>query len=72
MQSIRLTFPDYHQGRAQALYSSLSFGAGGTVGCLISGYTWDYAGAQITYLWAALICFIAVWICWQYVGHRMH
>ena len=70
MQSIRQTFPDYHQGRAQALYSSLSFGAGGAVGSLISGYTWDNAGAQINYLWAALICFIAVWICWQWVGHH--
>lgn len=70
MQSIRQIFPDYHQGRAQALYSSLSFGAGGAVGSLISGYTWDYAGAQISYLWAALICFIAGCICWQCVGHR--
>jgi len=70
MQSIRQIFPDYHQGRAQALYSSVSFGAGGALGSLVSGYTWDNAGAQITYLWAALICLIAVWICWQWVGHR--
>jgi len=68
MQSIRQTFADRHQGRAQALYSSLSFGAGGAVGSLVSGYTWESAGAQMSYLWAALICGVAVWISWQWVG----
>ncbi len=66
MQLIRQTFADCHQGKAQALYSSLSFGAGGAVGSLISGYTWENAGSQISYLWAALICLVAVWISWQY------
>ena len=68
MQSIRQIFPNSQQGKAQALYSSLSFGAGGAVGSLVSGYTWEHAGAQITHVWAALLCFIAVWICWQWVG----
>jgi len=66
MQLIRQTFADCHQGKAQALYSSLSFGAGGAVGSLISGYTWENAGSQISYLWAALTCLVAVWISWQY------
>ncbi|HEC85816.1 MAG TPA: MFS transporter [Thioploca sp.] len=61
-------FADHHLGRAQALYSSLSFGAGGAVGSLVSGYTWENAGAQISYLWAALICGVAVWISWQWMG----
>jgi PPP family 3-phenylpropionic acid transporter len=68
MQSIRQIFADRHQGRAQALYSSLSFGAGGAVGSLVSGYTWESAGAQVSYLWAVLICGVAVWISWQWVG----
>jgi PPP family 3-phenylpropionic acid transporter len=38
-------FPGKSQGRGQALYSSLSFGAGGLVGALISGRTWDDWGA---------------------------
>ncbi len=66
MQFIRQKFTDSHQGRAQALYSSLSFGVGGAVGSLISGYTWEYV--EIRYLWAAVICFIAIWISWQWLG----
>ncbi|MCK5524112.1 MAG: MFS transporter [Thiomargarita sp.] len=66
MQFIRQKFTDSHQGRAQALYSSLSFGVGGAVGSLISGYTWEYV--EIRYLWAAVICFIAIWVSWQWLG----
>ncbi len=67
MQLIRQTFSDRHQGKAQALYSSLSFGAGGALGSLISGYTWGNVGASLSYLWAALICGVAVWISWQWI-----
>ena len=67
MQFIRNTFHDNHQGQAQGLYSSLSFGAGGAVGSLISGYTWEHVGAQMTYFGAALICLLAMWISWRWV-----
>ena len=65
---IRQCFADRHLGRSQALYSSLGFGAGGAVGSLVSGYTWESAGAQVSYLWAAVICLVAVWISWRWVG----
>jgi MFS transporter, PPP family, 3-phenylpropionic acid transporter len=68
MQLIRQCFTDQHLGKAQALYSSLSFGAGGAIGSLISGYTWDNIGAQMSYLWAAIICGVAIWITWRWVG----
>ena len=42
-----------HQGRGQALYSSLSFGAGGALGSLASGYLWSAIGPQAMYLMAA-------------------
>ena len=32
------------QGRGQALYSSISFGLGGSLGSLVSGYTWNSIG----------------------------
>ena len=35
-------FPGRTRSRGQALYSSLTFGAGGLVGGLISGWTWDH------------------------------
>ncbi|MCP5248733.1 MAG: MFS transporter [Candidatus Accumulibacter sp.] len=42
-------FPGRCQARGQALYSSLSFGAGGLAGSLLSGWTWDAWGAATTY-----------------------
>ena len=37
IQLIHRNFSGRHQGRGQALYSSLSFGAGGAAGSLVSG-----------------------------------
>lgn len=42
-------FPGKLQSRGQALYGSLSFGAGGMVGGLASGLTWDTIGPAWTY-----------------------
>ena len=53
-------FPGSVQGRGQALYSSLSFGAGGALGALYSAYSWDGLGAQMTFNIAAFISFIAL------------
>lgn len=56
-----------HQGRGQALYSSLSFGAGGAFGALYSGFAWDTLGASITYGVAALLAFTAGWLTWRWI-----
>ncbi len=48
------------QGRGQALYSSMSFGAGGALGSVMSGYSWDLFGSTTTYLLASLSVFIGV------------
>ncbi len=57
-------FPPNVQGRGQALYSSLSFGAGGAVGAIYSGLTWDTLGSQWTFVIASIIsglsCLIAI------------
>ena len=53
-----------HQGRGQALYSSLSFGAGGALGSLASGYMWGAFSPQATYLAAAAISALAAIIAW--------
>jgi len=42
-----------NQARGQAIYGSLTFGVGGTLGALASGALWDYAGAGITFSIAA-------------------
>jgi PPP family 3-phenylpropionic acid transporter len=58
-------FTGRHQGRGQALYSSLSFGAGGAAGSLVAGYLWDGIGAQWTYILAATTAVLAGWIAWR-------
>ena len=64
---IHVFFVGRHQGRGQALYSSLSFGAGGAVGSLASGYLWSGYGPQSTYLWAAVTSGAALGVTWKYV-----
>ena len=61
---IHRLFRGKHQGRGQALYSSLSFGAGGAVGSLAAGYLWENAGAQSMYLTAALVATAATAAVW--------
>jgi len=56
-----------HQGRGQALYSSLSFGAGGAFGALYSGMAWDSVGAGPTYGLAALLAGAAGVITWRWI-----
>ncbi|NTV11799.1 MAG: MFS transporter, partial [Zoogloea sp.] len=47
--AINRWFGATHQARGQALYGSVSFGAGGMLGGLVSGYTWDWIGPAWTY-----------------------
>jgi len=42
-------FPGRARSRGQALYASVSFGAGGLVGGLVSGWSWDVLGAELTF-----------------------
>lgn len=51
--AINRWFPGRTQARGQALYSSLSFGAGGLVGGMISGYLWDTIGPAWVYTLSA-------------------
>ncbi len=61
-------FTGAHQGRGQALYSSISFGAGGAAGSLVSGYLWSSAGPQAIFLLAAAISLLALVV--VYAGIR--
>jgi PPP family 3-phenylpropionic acid transporter len=59
-----------HQGRGQALYSSISFGAGGAFGSLLSGYLWTGLGPVAPYWIAAGYAFIAVIIAVTWIDRR--
>lgn len=57
-------FPALQQARAQALYGSVSFGAGGMLGGLLSGQTWDVFGAGWTFSLGALFALAGLLLVW--------
>lgn len=64
IEIVRTQFSGAHQGQGQALYSSVSFGAGGAAGALMGGFLWDYS-ASLTFListLAAILAFVVSWI----------
>ncbi len=61
-------FPGNTRSRGQAIYSSLSFGAGGALGGLVSGWSWDRLGSGATFAFGslfALLGFVLVYV-WVY------
>lgn len=60
-------FPGKSQARGQALYSSMSFGAGGFLGGLLSGWTWDKIGAGWTYTLSSLFALAGFILVYQWV-----
>lgn len=61
-------FPGRAQARGQALYSSLSFGAGGLLGALISGWIWEPLGAGWTFSLGAGFALLGFVLIWGWVG----
>ncbi len=67
IQLIHGFFSGRQQGRGQALYSSMSFGAGGAVGSLYSGYMWASAGPAWTYGVASMLAALAWLVAWRWI-----
>lgn len=67
IQLIHRLFRARHQHRGQALYSSMSFGVGGALGSLYSGYLWEHAGPASIYIAAAAAALASTTITWLYV-----
>jgi PPP family 3-phenylpropionic acid transporter len=70
IQFLNRYFGDRHQGIGQALYSSLSFGLGGMLGSLYSGYYWESLGGSLVFVIAALATGLAWLIAFLAVGRR--
>ncbi|WP_347985737.1 MFS transporter [Methylomonas sp. AM2-LC] len=68
IQLLSQYFGDHHQGIGQALYASISFGIGGMLGSLYSGYFWDSLGAMQVFVIAALASGLALIIAYLAVG----
>ncbi|MCR8922567.1 MFS transporter [Dasania sp. GY-MA-18] len=58
VEMVRRCFSGGHQGQGMALYSGVSFGAGGALGAVLSGWAWDIS-QQYTFVAAALVCVLA-------------
>ncbi len=60
ISAVNRWFPGSTRARGQALYSSLSFGAGGLAGGLLSGWAWDYLGAGLTFTLSSVFALIGL------------
>jgi MFS transporter, PPP family, 3-phenylpropionic acid transporter len=58
-------FAGRHQARGQALYTSLAYGVGGTVGGIYAGRAWEALGPNLTFTGAALCAFTGLLILWR-------
>lgn len=58
------------QGRGQALYGSLVYGAGGAVGSLGSGLLWGMVGPQATFVASSLVAALGFTVAWYWVDRE--
>jgi PPP family 3-phenylpropionic acid transporter len=57
-------FRGRHQARGQAIYGSLTFGVGGALGSVASGYVWQPLGAGLTFTAASACAFAGMLLLW--------
>ena len=53
-------FRGRNQARGQAIYTSLGYGLGGTLGTLMAGYSWESLGSEWTFTFAAIAALLAL------------
>ncbi|HET8880854.1 MAG TPA: MFS transporter [Solimonas sp.] len=59
---IQQMFPGALQGRGQAIYNAVSYGVGGSIGSVASGYLWQDLSPEAVFLCAALVAAIGTWV----------
>ena len=67
MHYIHQYFQGKHQGQGQALFSSLTYGAGGAVGAVASGYVWEWDFGVTMFELSAMSALIGACIAWVWV-----
>jgi MFS transporter, PPP family, 3-phenylpropionic acid transporter len=53
--AVQKVFPEGAQARGQALYSSLSYGAGGAAGFVLAGWAWEAGGPALAFSLSAAL-----------------
>ncbi len=66
IELIRRFFKGGHEGQGQAIYSSVSFGAGGAAGALLSGQIWEIS-PLLCFVSASLVSLLALIVCWLWL-----
>lgn len=66
IELVRRFFKNGHEGQGQAIYSGISFGAGGALGALIAGLLWD-SSPLATFIMASIASFVALVVCFIWV-----
>lgn len=70
IQLLHRYFGEHHQSKGQALYSSITFGVGGVLGCYYSGYWWELLGGGEVFAMSAWVCGLAFLIAFIGVGRQ--
>jgi len=65
MAALNRWFAAGQQARAQALYGSVAYGAGGLGGALLAGALWESAGAAITFSAASALALAGLILVWR-------
>lgn len=68
---VHVYFGHQHQGKGQALYSSVGMGLGGMLGSLFGGYYWEALSPELVYTMAAVACSVAFVIAHIWVGREI-
>lgn len=67
--AVHRLFPEHAQARGQALFSSLSYGAGGAAGALLAGWAWEASGPAMAFSASALAALLGA--CFAYRLRRI-
>ncbi|OHC62245.1 MAG: MFS transporter [Rhodocyclales bacterium GWA2_65_20] len=65
MAALNRWFVAGQQARAQALYGSVAYGAGGLGGALLAGAMWERLGPEITFSAASLLALVGLILVWR-------
>jgi len=60
MMVVHHFFRGRHQAKGQALYTSITFGIGGTLGGVFSGYAWEWLGPGLTFSLSAVAALLGL------------